>query len=82
MAAGMSTPRTTVASMRIAVARPMPTILNSITESVAKMENTATMITAALVTTPALAPIPLLIASFVGNPRERSSRILLRMNTW
>ena len=45
-----------------------PNILNSITESVAKCENTATMITAALVTTPALAPIPPMIASLVGVP--------------
>src|SRR5262249_1248290 len=54
IAAGMSTPRTTVASMSTAVAIATPNILNSISDSVAKMENTATMITAALVTTPAL----------------------------
>src|SRR5215469_16705307 len=49
IAAGISTPRTMVASMSTAEAMPMPNILNSITDSVAKIENTATMITAALV---------------------------------
>lgn len=67
MAAGISTPRTTVASIRIAEAMPTPNILNSMSESVAKMANTDTMITAALVTTPALAPIPPVIASSDGS---------------
>src|SRR5215469_13134972 len=79
--AGMSTPRTTVASMSTAAARATPNILNSITDSVAKMENTATMITAALVTTPALPAIPPLIDSRVVHPRIRSSLIRDRMNT-
>jgi hypothetical protein len=52
------TPRTTVASISTAPARPTPSILTSIMERVAKIENTATMITAALVTTPAELPIP------------------------
>src|SRR6516165_1347868 len=80
--AGISTPRTTVASMRTAAARATPNILNSITDSVAKMENTATMITAALVTTPALPAIPPVIDSRVVHPRIRSSLIRDRMNTW
>jgi len=46
------------------------------------MEKTATMITAALVTTPALLEMPPTSASCVLVPRERSSRIRLRMNTW
>src|SRR5262245_42506829 len=73
MAAGISTPRTTVASIRTAEAIPMPNILNSIRDSVAKIENTETMITAALVTTPALAPMPPVMACLVGRPRDRSS---------
>src|SRR5215831_5996265 len=38
IAAGMSTPRTTVASMSTAAAIATPNILNSISDSVAKME--------------------------------------------
>ena len=40
------------------------------------------MITAALVTTPALLATPPTTASVVLAPRARSSRIRLRMNTW
>ena len=47
-----------VASMSTAAAMATPNSLNSISPSVAKIENTATMITAALVTTPALDEIP------------------------
>ena len=50
-------------------------------DSVAKMENTATMITAALVTTPEQLAMPPTTASRCGLPRARSSRIRLRMNT-
>src|SRR5215831_13713708 len=82
IAAGMRMPRTTVASMSTAAAIATPNILNSISDSVAKMENTATMITAALVTTPALPPIPPVIAWGVLHPRCRSSRMRDRMNTW
>src|SRR4029453_3713696 len=81
IAAGMSTPRTTVASMSTAAAIATPNILNSISDSVAKMENTATMITAALVTTPALPAIPPVIDWGVLHPRTRSSRRRDRMNT-
>src|SRR5262249_60607962 len=50
IAAGMSTPRTTVASMSTAAAIATPDILNSISDSVAQMEDTPTMVTAPLVT--------------------------------
>jgi hypothetical protein len=55
---GKRTARTTVASMKTATARPIPTCLNSSAESVAKTEKTAIMIAAALVTTPAVVLIP------------------------
>src|SRR5215467_1689747 len=58
MAAGSRIPRTTVASISTAAARPMPSVLVSTIGSVARMENTATMMTAALVTTPALLEMP------------------------
>ena len=58
IAAGSRTARTIVASMRIAAARPTPIILKSSIPSVAKIENTATITIAALVTTPAVALIP------------------------
>jgi len=48
--------------------------------SLAKMENTATIMTAALVTTPALLEMPPTSASLVLAPPQRSSRIRLRMN--
>jgi hypothetical protein len=54
LAAGNRMPRTTVASMSTAAARPTPSVLVSTMGSAARMENTATMITAALVATPAL----------------------------
>ena len=75
-------PRTTVASISTAAARPTPSIFTSIPDRVAKMENTATMITAALVTTPALRPIPLTTASVELIPPDHSSLIRLRMKTW
>ena len=54
-----------------------PNTLNSISDRVAKMENTATMITAALVTTPALRAMPSVIAARVDAPPSRSSLIRL-----
>src|SRR5258708_17524884 len=54
LAAGNRMPRTTVASMSTAAARPTPGVLVSTVGSVAGMENTATMITAAPVAPPAL----------------------------
>ena len=80
--AGSSTARTIVASIRIATARPTPICLNSSSDSVAKIANTATITTAALVTTPAVLLIPCATASSVRMPRSTASRIRLRMNTW
>ena len=71
-----------VASISTAAAVPTPRIFRSMSGSVAKMENTATMISAALVTTPALLAMPPVTASRVVAPRSRSSRMRLRMNTW
>ena len=82
IAAGSSTARTSVASMRIAAARPTPIILNSTELSVAKIANTATITIAALVTTPAVERMPCATASSVDSPRSTASRIRLRMNTW
>ncbi len=48
---------------------------------VAKIEKTATMISAALVTTPALDAIPSTTASREEEPRDHSSRMRVRMNT-
>ena len=80
--AGRSTARTIVASSRIAVASPTPNCLKNSIESVAKIEKTATMTIAALVTTPALDLIPCEIASSMLAPRSNVSRIRLRMKTW
>ena len=74
-------PRTRVASISTAADRPMPSIFSSTRCSAAKIENTATMITAALVTTPALLAMPRVTASLVLAPRSLISRIRLRMNT-
>ena len=68
--------------MRTATAIATPNTLNSISDRVAKIENTATMITAALVTTPAVRPMPQTTASRALMPPAHSSRIRLRMNTW
>src|SRR4051794_29834464 len=80
--AGRSTARTIVASSRIAVASPTPNCLKNSIESVAKIEKTATMTIAALVTTPALDLMPCEIASSMVAPRSNVSRIRLRMKTW
>ena len=82
MAAGTRMPRTIVASSSTAKASPTPSILTSMKDSVAKMENTATMMIAALVTTPALLAMPAVMAPTVVSPPRRSSLILLRMKTW
>ena len=71
-----------VASIRIAAARPTPNCLNISIESVAKIEKTANMTIAALVTTPAVDLIPSAIASSMFAPRSNVSRIRLTMNTW
>ncbi len=54
----------------------------SMNESVAKIENTATITSAAALTTPAVDLIPWATASSVDSPRSTASRIRLRMNTW
>ena len=82
MADGRSTARTIVASIRIAAASPTPACFMSIVESVAKIENTATITIAAAVTTPAVDLIPWVTAASVSSPRSYASRIRLRMNTW
>ena len=82
MVAGSSTPRTTVASMRIAVASPTPIGLRSCPVDRAKEANTATMTAAALVTTPAVERMPCAVAASVPIPPSTASRIRLRMNTW
>ena len=82
IAAGSSTPRTTVASISIAPARPTRICLNSIIDSVPKIENTSTITTAALVITPAVDLIPWAIASSVLQPLSTASRMRVRMNTW
>ena len=58
-------PRTTVASISTAAAMPTPRIFSSTSDRVAKIEKTATMISAALVTTPALEAMPPTTASRV-----------------
>ena len=80
--AGSSTPRTIVASIRIAAASPTPNCLKNSIDSVAKTANTQTITTAALVTTPAVDLIPSEIASSIDAPRWNRSRIRLTMNTW
>ena len=80
--AGSSTPRTSVASIRIAAASPTPNCLKISIERVAKIEKTATITIAALVTTPAVDLIPCAIASSMLAPRSNVSRIRLTMKTW
>ena len=82
MVAGSSTARTSVASIRIAAARPTPICFMSCELLRAKVENTATITTAALVTTPAVLLIPWATAFSVLMPRSTASRTRLRMNTW
>ena len=82
MVAGSRTARTMVASIRTAVASPTPIILKSSELSVAKMPNTATITAAALVTTPAVALMPVATASSVRLPRSNASRTRERIRTW
>ena len=63
---GSSTARITVASISTEIARPTASCLNCCTLSVPNTENTATMMIAALVTTPAVDRIPYATASRVG----------------
>ncbi len=66
--AGSRIARTIVASIRIATARPMPISFMSMMLSVAKIEKTATITIAALVTVPAVAVIPSRTASSLPRP--------------
>src|SRR5215471_2742391 len=66
--AGRSTPRTSVASISTAAASPTPNCFSITSESVPKIENTNTITTAALVTTPAVVLIPCATASRVVIP--------------
>jgi hypothetical protein len=68
MLAGSRTPRISVASIRTAKARPTPICLNMMNERLPKIANTATMTTAALVTTPAVFLIAYDTASSVFMP--------------
>src|SRR5215210_1346250 len=82
IAAGSRTPRTSVASISTAAARPTPNCFMSMNESVAKTPNTPTITSAAAVTTPAVDLMPWPTASSVDSPRSTASLIRLRMNTW
>jgi hypothetical protein len=82
MLAGSRTPRTIVASIRIAVARPTPSCLKMIDERIAKIPKTATITIAALETVLAVDLMPWATASSVVMPRSNASRTRLRMNTW
>src|SRR5215204_7374477 len=66
--AGNRTARIMVASIRTAAASPTPIILKSSALSVAKIANTNTITTAALVTVPAVLLIPCATASSVLIP--------------
>ena len=72
--AGRSSPRTIVASMKIATARPTPSCLLETTEAW-RSSRTATITIAALVITPAEWVMPRRIASRVSRPRSYPSRI-------
>ena len=63
-----------VASINTATANPTPICLKSSALRVAKMANTKTITSAALVTTPAVLLIPCEIASSVLIPRSYASR--------
>ena len=73
--------RTTVASMRIAVARPSPSILRDGTGLPTKLRKTAIMISAAEVTTRPVAASPRATDSALSPVRSCSSRIRESRNT-
>ena len=81
MTEGSSTPRTTVASSRTATASPTLSCLNCCSDKVPKTANTATMMMAALVTTPAVLRMPCPTASLAGSPRSCASLIRETTNT-
>ena len=79
--AGSAIPRTIVASSAIAAASPNPSCLNDTSGSVAKIANTATITTAALVT---VAPVPArasAAASLADAPWRRASAARSRIST-
>ncbi|MBB2740550.1 UNVERIFIED_ORG: hypothetical protein FHR35_000370 [Microbispora rosea subsp. rosea] len=68
--------------MTTATAMPTPSILYSMALRVMKTVKTTVMMTAALVTTPALPAIPPVIASRGSAVAAQRSRIRLRMKMW
>lgn len=80
--AGSSSTLITVASSATATASPTPSCLKSCIDSVPKTANTATMMTAALVTVPAAELSPCTTARSVLIPSSRASRIRETTNTW
>lgn len=80
--AGSNSTLITVASSATATARPTPSCLKSCIDSVPNTPNTATMMTAALVTAPAADRSPCITARSVLIPRSRASLIRETTNTW
>ncbi len=86
MAAGSRTPRTCVASIKTATARPTPSCLKISSDRGAKIANTETITTAALVTTPRGALVAVRHCLFVGaaaveglaDAREDEHAVVLR----
>ena len=81
MVAGTSTMRTTVASTRTAVASPSPSIFSDGTGLATKLRKTATMMSAAEVTTRPVPASPRATASVLSPVRAYSSRIRDSRNT-
>ena len=79
---GTRTARTTVASIRTAIASPKPICCIMIRLRLAKRPKTATMMIAALVTVPAVRVMASRMASSVVAPASWSSLTRLRMKTW
>lgn len=82
MSEGSTTTRTTSTSISTATPNPTPSCFISTIDRVAKIENTATITTAALVTVPADPMMPSATALRIGRPRSTPSRIRLTTNTW
>ena len=81
MVAGTSTMRTTVASTRIAVARPTPMSLRKTSSPRAKARKTATMMAAAAVMTRAVCGQPVGHRAALSPVRRYSSRMRESRNT-
>ncbi len=79
--AGTRTIRTSVASTRIAVARPMPSIFSDGTGLAARLRNTTIMISAAEVMTRPVPASPRATDSALSPVRRCSSRIRDSRNT-